>query len=541
MKLKKINMIVCVITVMFGGIYNCHAMVDGIWVENDKHFIVDSKVRVIPKNGLDGNNHKMEKLTIPETVERVQTGAMCNANHLKYINIGAHEVEPNAFLMAESLLEVRVMASVAKLPVGITDISKVSKLLKSDDVSELNNLLEPGKDTPRLLNGSNERYDIGVNPVFFVDAKNMVYSSDRYGSLYNKEKTVLISFPSSIQGTFVTPSTVQYICARCFHDANISNLVVTDNVKSVNSWMFDLKYHIPRPFNTSIEIGLPQKILGVLDDYKTILSCKEIYSLVTVYETPSDYNKLSELWFSDNDYNQFHEIMWPYVIAKLHPKMKGIDSRAISISNNIENTVCNYLEYPESDSAPKPYKDQAAMLCIDAREIKNLFYNDIISAKVFAQNERACEYKIKPENVKFSGINVIIQADSDIRFDHRFKGRRIDEISILLNVGWNHDSSSQNKLLRNIKTISQRVNGIKSLTFIYQKSKNILSLMPNFNIKTIKRYANCEKILIKKSKSRLNKHYCEYIPTIEINVNNLLPNELNESLNDYIINNLIKF
>lgn len=87
-------------------------------------------------------------------------------------------------------------------------------------------------------------YGLGVNCSsllsFVVDADNKYYSSDENGVIYNKDKTVLLSYPAGKSETkYVIPESVKTIdyCAfwRC---NNLECVIIGDNVTSIGSQAF---------------------------------------------------------------------------------------------------------------------------------------------------------------------------------------------------------------------------------------------------------------------------------------------------------------
>ncbi len=83
---------------------------------------------------------------------------------------------------------------------------------------------------------------INCNPFFrcisleniIVDKKNL-YFSDLNGVLFNKEKTILISYPEGKQGIdYIIPETVEKLAVDCFgYHTKIKNLTIKSNVKEM--------------------------------------------------------------------------------------------------------------------------------------------------------------------------------------------------------------------------------------------------------------------------------------------------------------------
>ncbi len=75
-----------------------------------------------------------------------------------------------------------------------------------------------------------------------VDNANPVYSSDKHGVLFNKNKTVLIQYPSAnTDSSYTIPSTVTEIADWAFEDAsNLTNIEIPENVTALGTRAFAL-------------------------------------------------------------------------------------------------------------------------------------------------------------------------------------------------------------------------------------------------------------------------------------------------------------
>ena len=92
---------------------------------------------------------------------------------------------------------------------------------------------------PRKLTDIESRTFAGTNvDSFQVDRANPAYTSED-GILYNKSKTILISYPPGREtDLFRIPDGVMYILTGAFQDAKIDSLVIPDNVKYINECDF---------------------------------------------------------------------------------------------------------------------------------------------------------------------------------------------------------------------------------------------------------------------------------------------------------------
>ncbi len=79
-----------------------------------------------------------------------------------------------------------------------------------------------------------------ANEAFTVSEDNLYYSADEHGVLYNKDKTVLISYPRANTAThFTVPETVKEIEPYAFNNcANLESVTVSEGVKSIGAQAF---------------------------------------------------------------------------------------------------------------------------------------------------------------------------------------------------------------------------------------------------------------------------------------------------------------
>lgn len=79
-----------------------------------------------------------------------------------------------------------------------------------------------------------------ANEAFTVSEDNLYYSSDEHGVLYNKDKTVLISYPRANAAThFTVPETVKRIEPYAFNNcAILESVTVSEGVESIGRYAF---------------------------------------------------------------------------------------------------------------------------------------------------------------------------------------------------------------------------------------------------------------------------------------------------------------
>jgi hypothetical protein len=71
-----------------------------------------------------------------------------------------------------------------------------------------------------------------------VDAANPNYSSDAFGVLFDKNKTTLISAPSSLTGSYTIPGTVTSIAGAAFYYSKLTSITIPSSVTSIATLAF---------------------------------------------------------------------------------------------------------------------------------------------------------------------------------------------------------------------------------------------------------------------------------------------------------------
>lgn len=147
----------------------------------------------------------LEKVTIASSVKRIGTAAFIYCVSLDHIDIpdGVETIDDGAFWQCEGLKTVSIPKSVLSLK-------------------------------------NNSFYYCSSIEAITVDAENPNYSSDEYGVLFDKNKTVLIRYPSgSAYTNYTVPESVTEIEHYSFtHSENLKNIVFPDGLKKIGAEAF---------------------------------------------------------------------------------------------------------------------------------------------------------------------------------------------------------------------------------------------------------------------------------------------------------------
>jgi hypothetical protein len=151
----------------------------------------------------------LTSITIPSTVTSIEYNAFFDATSLKTVTFAGTStlktISSNAFLNATSLTSITI-------PASVTSISTSYVFKNTLSLTSIN-----------------------------VDLNNQNYSSDDYGVLYNKAKTILIQYPlGNTQTSYIIPSTVTAIGTWPFYGAkNLKSVTLPSTFTSIQSRLFE--------------------------------------------------------------------------------------------------------------------------------------------------------------------------------------------------------------------------------------------------------------------------------------------------------------
>ncbi len=193
----------------------------------------------------------LEKVYLPDSLTSIGDGAFYSCYNLKNIDIpnSVNYIGTSAFSGCEKLEKIVIPYGVTAINNSTFSYSGLKYIIIPDSVtsigdyafkccSNLNSINIPSKVT---LIGSEVFVSCANLKSIVVDENNEYYSSDEFGVLFNKDKTVLIAYPAGCTQTIYTiPDGVTSIGESAFYYCmNLISVTIPDDVTAIYDGTFD--------------------------------------------------------------------------------------------------------------------------------------------------------------------------------------------------------------------------------------------------------------------------------------------------------------
>ena len=246
----------------------------------------DTPLASIPEYGISSLS-KLKSLFLPDTITEISKYALNGNKSLANIHLprSLETVGEYAFGQCESLKELDFKSVKTIDQFAFCDMAKLKYVNLPENLEKLSGVFPFQKSTENIIR-------------FTVSPNNKFYSSDDFGSLYNKDKTMLIVYANGKGGTNAyIPNTVQTIYDQAF---GYSELEVTKIPSSVTTLEYAPFYNMPN----LKAVFVPKSVVKI--KYNAFSLCD--FEKLVVY-TEWDENQLPSDWSSTWNYNSNNDQM----------------------------------------------------------------------------------------------------------------------------------------------------------------------------------------------------------------------------------------
>ncbi len=213
-------------------------------LQNDNGYLYDDVYAKLYLNGT-----LVKDLVIPDGVTRISSYAFYGYKGLRSVVIpdSVTEIGPCAFTECENLRSVTLPANLTSIDYalfyGCTYLNNV--IIPSNVKSIGDHAFAFCRRLESITIPANVK-SIGASAFhgceylsgIWVDKANQSYCSDKYGVLFDKEKTELLSFPIPYCNDYIIPDTVLEIVSGAFYNCNLTGIVISNNITIINDETF---------------------------------------------------------------------------------------------------------------------------------------------------------------------------------------------------------------------------------------------------------------------------------------------------------------
>lgn len=210
----------------------------------------------------------IKSIDIPGAVQQIPDRAFYHCVNLTAVNVSEGIVSIGAYAFSEDNLRDLTLPSTLKsigdgafrMGVGITELVIPENVTEiGANAFEKNGGIKSVSLPQSLISiGDGAFDDCNCVKSFTVDGSNNVYSSDRDGVLFNKDKTELLIYPKASEKTnYNIPESVTSIAKKAFeYSKNLSEITIPYGVETIDDYVFSACENL-------VSADLPQSVTSI--------------------------------------------------------------------------------------------------------------------------------------------------------------------------------------------------------------------------------------------------------------------------------------
>ena len=213
------------------------------------YYSIPNSVNSIHNDALGGCS-RLTGVTIPNSVVSIGEGAFYDCDSLTSITIpdSVTSIDEYAFEECDSLISITIPNSITSIRddtfaycYSLTSVTIPDSVTSIGDgafanCSSLTSVTIPNSVTSI---GDEAFFDCTSLDGIYVDEDNTNYSSDSYGLLFDKNKTILIQTPGGYQGHYTIPDSVTAIDRSAFSNCTkLTSIIIPSSVTSIGYFAF---------------------------------------------------------------------------------------------------------------------------------------------------------------------------------------------------------------------------------------------------------------------------------------------------------------